>query len=601
MPLPVFLFLEKPHPASVSTSQGLTDLADRFTLPIMDASPVPARLGIARRPASILVATLLALGLVSLSAAEESLEGQGPSDLAGRLRGVLLGSASDRLICPGCPEEPALRVDAVTGQATEIPLPYERVNQIATFPGGDRILAATSSEKGKRSQLLVLSAKSLAPLGRVEIPGNGERLVVSPDGYKAFVISHHPERRDGANLEAGDWELLSVDLGSSKVVTSYPLPAAAYDLALSSDGGRLLVGLEGKIQTFATSPFTASWFFRSPGKNRRLMVRPRQGQIYALRNAEIAIFPPEPLPPKKDGKARDDDAMTVLNPEAHMDRFGFSADGRVAVAAGRAMDVLVVIDAMRSRIAGTWPEDAPVVTALLRDADAAEAPKGPRGKLARASSGFAPPLGAAGPSPAQGSDEGVSRKSSPPPAETALRDAGAAEAPKAEQGSPTRTSTGFNSSGREARPSTTGDPRSGSAPAQASPPGMQETPYTQVEEKPLDLSRPSPRSTQNLPPEVASLEEVRGEALSGTIAGDVSRVAWVVLFGPNSLTAVHQQVAPSADGSFTFNLPHRGKYRILLVGKPGIALVTRPPFQTLDVGEYGFSHIDFRVLGAVVQ
>jgi len=572
----------------------------------MDASPVRARHGVARRPASVLVATLLALGLAlaSLSAAEEPLEGQGPSDLAGRLRGVLLGSARDPLICPGCPEEPALRVDAVTGQATEVPLPYERVNQIATFPGGDRILAATSSEKGKRSQLLVLSAKSLAPLGRVEIPGNGERLVVSPDGYKAFVISHHPEHGDGGNPEAGEWELLSVDLGSSKVVTSYPLPAAAYDLALSSEGGRLLVGLEDKIQTFATSPFTASWFFRSPGKNRRLRVRPRQGQIYALRNAEIAIFPPEPLPPKKDGKAQEDDALTVLNPDAHMDRFGFSADGRVAVAAGRAMDVLVVIDAVHSKIAGTWPEDAPVVTALLRDADAAEAPKGPRGKLARASSGFAPPLGAAAPSPAQGPDEGgsVARKSSSPSTEAALRDAGAAETPKGEQSSPTRASTGLAASGHEASsPSATGNPRSGSAPPQASPPGIQEAPYTQVEEKPLDLTRPSPRSVQNLPPEVESLEEVRGEALSGTIAGDISRVAWVVLFGPNSLTAVHQQVAPFADGTFTFKLPHRGKYRILLVGKPGIALVTRPPFQTLDVGEYGFSHIDFRVLGAVVQ
>jgi hypothetical protein len=130
---------------------------------------------------------------------------------------------------------------------------------------------------------------------------------------------------------------------------------------------------------------------------------------------------------------------------------------------------------------------------------------------------------------------------------------------------------------------------------------MQQTPNAQVDDKPLDLSRPPSRSPQELPPEVASLEEVREEALSGRISGDLTRVAWVVLFGPNSLTTVHQQVAPSEDGSFSFKLPPRGKYRILLMGKLGASLVTRPPYQTLDVGEYGFSHVDFRVMSTVLQ
>ncbi|HEV8374690.1 MAG TPA: hypothetical protein VGR38_00480 [Candidatus Polarisedimenticolia bacterium] len=523
------------------------------------------------------MALILALGLTLVYAGEAP--PQNAPDLGSRLRGVLLGSPGDRLICPGCPQEPALRVDAVTGQATEVPLPYERVNQIATFPDGDRILAATSSEKGRKSQLLVLSAKSMAPLGRVEIPGNGERLVVSTDGYTAFVISHRPERGDDANPETGDWELLSVDLGSSKVAGSYPLAGAAYDLALTNDGGRLLLGLEDKIQTFTTSPLTASWFFRSPGKNRRLMVRPRQGQVYALRGTEIAIFPPEPLPLKEGGKGAEanDDALGVLKPETHMDRFGFSPDGRVAVAAGRAMDVLIVIDAVRARIAGTWPEDSQPVTALLRDADAAEAPKGPRGRLARAPIGFAPPLGAA----------------APPKAGDPEEPAGMADASRSGKPGPSSPKTG----GTRSAPV---DPQGSSAPAQASPPGMAPTPAASppIDEKPLVVSRP-PSPLQDLPPEVASLEEVRGEALSGKIFGDPSQIASVILFGPNSLTAVHQQVLPSPDGSFTFKLPPRGKYRILLVGKLGITLVTRPPYQTLDIGDYGFNHVDFRVLGTV--
>src|SRR5262249_2278003 len=146
-----------------------------------------------------------------------------PADPAERLRDTLLGQPGGRIICPRCPEEPAIRVDVVTGLATEVPLPYERVNDLAPFPGGDRILAATSSEKGKRSQLLILSAASLAPLGRVEIPGNGERVIVAPDGYSAYVISHRPSHNLDSDPFSGDWDLLSVDLGKSVVASVYPL------------------------------------------------------------------------------------------------------------------------------------------------------------------------------------------------------------------------------------------------------------------------------------------------------------------------------------------------------------------------------------------
>src|SRR4029453_18090752 len=121
MRLSPFFFLETPHPLSLSPPSGLTHLFVPFTLPSMDASPVRVRA--ARWPASILAGAFFALVLSSPSAADETLEGQVPSDLLGRLRGVLLGSAREKLICPGCPQEPALRVDPVTGQATEVPLP----------------------------------------------------------------------------------------------------------------------------------------------------------------------------------------------------------------------------------------------------------------------------------------------------------------------------------------------------------------------------------------------------------------------------------------------------------------------------------------------
>ncbi len=487
-------------------------------------------------------------------------------DHSQRLRDVLLGTPGQRILCPGCPGEPAIRVDSATGQSTEVPLPYERVNDLAPFPGGDRILAATSSEKGKRSQLLVLSSESLAPLGRVEISGNGERVAVSPDGYTAYVISHRPGHFDSRGEETGEWELLAVDLGKNRTAASYPLSGPAYDLAIMPGGERIFLGLDGKIQSFTTAPLTASWFFRSPGRNHRLMLRPRQGQVYALRGSELAIFPPEPQKPKEgDTGAGDDDALRVLSPPVHLDRFGFSSDGRFAVAAGRAMDVLVIVDAVHSKITGTWPEDSTAVVALLLEADAAERPRGPRGKLMAQGAGFAPPLGAP-------SRQGVPESS---PSKSPKSQVGIGEA--AER-TPSAPAQGGNT--------------------QASPPGMA-APGPEpapVSEKPLVV--PPARQIRELTPEVASLEEIAGELLHGKISGDLSRVVWVMLFGPDSLTSLRDRVAPGPDGSFSFTLPPKGRYRILLAGKPGTTLVSRPPYQTLEVGEYGFAGIDFKVVGA---
>jgi hypothetical protein len=517
----------------------------------------------AARRAAQAAAVLLVFPLAVMALIPES--GTSP-DPAPRLRDVLLGTPGQRIICPGCPDEPAIRVDVTTGQSTEVLLPYERVNDLAPFPGGDRILAATSSEKGKKSQLLVLSSESLAPLGRVEIPGNGERVIVSPEGYIAYVISRHPGHSGEQDDETGEWELLEVDLGKNRTVASYPLSGAAYDLAIAPGGERVFLGLDGKIQTFTTAPLTASWFFRSPGKNRRLMIRPRQGQIYSLRDSELAIFPPEPQKPEAGAVAAgDDDAQLVLNPPVRLHRLGFSPDGRFAVAAGRAMDVLVVVDAVHAKITGTWPEESTAVSAFLRESDAAEQPRGPRGKLVAQGTGFSPPLGA----PArQGAGE------SPPPI-SSKSPAGTEEAPEKSSSTPAP-----------------------SVKAQASPPGMatQGPEPAQVSEKPLVV--PPPRQVRELTPEVASLEEVAGELLHGRISGDISRVVWVMLYGPDSLTSLRDRVAPGPDGSFSFTLPPKGKYRILLTGKPGTTLVSRPPYQTLEVGEYGFAGIDFKIVGA---
>ncbi len=120
----------------------------------------------------------------------------------------------------------------------------------------------------------------------------------------------------------------------------------------------------------------------------------------------------------------------------------------------------------------------------------------------------------------------------------------------------------------------------------------------QITDKPVVVPREviRPRAVS---PEEAALEEVEAAQLKGQVAGDLSAVAWVVLYGPDSITKEKGRVAPAPDGSFAFDLPPRGKYRILLSAKPGFTLVTRPVFQTLDVGEYGYSGVDFNVIRSV--
>jgi hypothetical protein len=100
-------------------------------------------------------------------------------------------------------------------------------------------------------------------------------------------------------------------------------------------------------------------------------------------------------------------------------------------------------------------------------------------------------------------------------------------------------------------------------------------------------------------PEISSLEEVAEPILSGKILGESQRVTSVILFGPDSLTTVRDQVVPDADGTYSFKLPPPGRYRIVTVGDRRTTLSCRPAFQSVLVGEYGFLGLDFRVLGVV--
>jgi hypothetical protein len=467
------------------------------------------------------------------------------SKIGAELREVLLGRG-EPILCPGCPAEPPIRVDVASGLSTEVSLPYERIDQVAIFPDGKRILAAVSSEKGKHGLLLVLSTQTLAPLGRLDLPGIGDRLAVFPDGYSAAVLCHRAGRGRSAGQEEERSELVIVDLGRSAVKESFPLPKAAYDLAISENAGRIFVGMEDRLLSFTTAPLSASWFYRSPGVNRRVWVRPRQGEIYVLRDSSIAVFPAAPKANPEDSSARDDDAAAVLQPPLRLDRLRFSDDGRAAVAAGRGLDVMIFLDAQKRRFAGVWPEDAPAIRAVL-DSLAAETPRGPRGRLVTAT-GFGPPL------------QPVPKPSPAPPSEPIFR-----------------------------------MPESGPSRPAPEPERELSVPPPRVVLPRAGGKEPVPAET----PENGSLEEVNDPILSGGLSGERSLVSFVVLLGPNSLTTIHDQAAPAPDGTYSFKLPRKGRYRIMLMAPKGVTLSVSPPFRTVDVEEFGFRGLDFRILGAI--
>jgi hypothetical protein len=467
------------------------------------------------------------------------------SKIGVELREVLLGRG-EPILCPGCPAEPPIRVDVASGLSTEVLLPYEQIDQIALFPDGKRILAAVSSEKGKHGLLLVLSAQTLLPLGRLELPGIGDRIAVFPDGYSAAVLCRRAGRSRSAGEEGGRWELVIVDLGHSAVKESFPLPKAAYDLAISEDARRVFVGMDDRLLSFTTAPLTASWFYRSPGVNRRLWVRPRQGEIYVLRDASIAVFPAEPKSNPEESTARDDDAAQVLQPPFRLDRLRFSEDGRAAVAAGRGLDVMVFFDAQKRRFAGVWPDDAPALRTVL-DSLAADKPRGPRGRLTTGT-GFGPPL------------QPVPKPPPAVPSEPIFR-----------------------------------MPESGPARPAPEPEREVSAPPPRVVLPRAGAKEPVPSET----PENSSLEEVNDPILSGRLSGERSLVSFVVLLGPDSLTTVHDQTAPAPDGTYSLKLPRQGRYRIVLMAPKGVTLSFHPPFRTVDVEEFGFRGLDFRIIGAV--
>jgi len=131
--------------------------------------------------------------------------------------------------------------------------------------------------------------------------------------------------------------------------------------------------------------------------------------------------------------------------------------------------------------------------------------------------------------------------------------------------------------------------------------------------EPLRVEAPPPRNP-SAPPQVpapaenkatrvpAAKSDGRPVQAQGTIhdAG-ADLVISVVFLGPDNLLREAARVRPAADGRWEISLLPAGRYRVQLDAGGARALITEPPFRTLEIGEAPAAALtaDFRVVGAL--
>jgi hypothetical protein len=410
---------------------------------------------------------------------------------------------------------------------------------LRTYASGERLLLLTKSEtdaakeRGRQEGLsLILEVGGAAPkrLHQIAFAGEPYDLAISQDDSRAYVLARRPA--PGGNSEAGRFWIHEIDLEEGRLLASAQLSSAPAGIAVQLDGRRLFVTIVNRIQSFTTDPLVSSWHYRSPGPNSDLVIRSGDGTLCVARGEEVALFDPAAIAARADTdrRARTDDATAVVRLPFEAKALDLSEDGRVAVVLGS--DRLAYVDCATQAL--IWPVDPPPGLAQAAQVRTLAFPAAgsdlvmalfPKGDVL----GFQTPA----PAPAQ-----------PPRAEPVPSEAPALASPPATQ---------------------TAAPSAAPAPAAAAPP-----------EPTSEVTAPSTTT----PPGPGPKEPA---ALSGRIKGDRSRVAAIVLYGPNSIVKEFGRVLIGADGAWKAALPPPGIYRLVPAGGVPTPLPATPPFLTIKV------------------
>lgn len=431
---------------------------------------------------------------------------------------------------------------------------------LRTYAGGERLLLLTKSEtdaakdRGRQEGLsLILEVGGAAPkrLHQIAFAGEPYDLAISQDDSRAYVLARRPA--PGGKPEAGRFWIHEIDLEEGRLLASAQLSSAPAGIAVQLDGRRLFVTIVNRIQSFTTEPLISSWHYRSPGPNSDLVIRSGDGTLCVARGEEVALFDPAVIAARADTdrRARTDDATAVVRLPFEAKALDLSEDGRVAAVLGS--DRLAYVDCATQAL--IWPADPPPGLAQAAQVRTLAFPAAgsdlvmalfPKGNVL----GFQTPA----PAPAP-----------PPRAETVPSEAPAPPVP----------------SGAAEPPATqTAAPSAAPAPAAAAP-----------AEPTSEVTAPSTTT----PPGPGPKESA---TLSGRIKGDLSRVAAIVLYGPNSIVKEFVRVRIGADGAWKADLPPPGVYRLVPAGGVPTPLPATPPFLTIKVaaGE-GQSGLDFEIGG----
>jgi hypothetical protein len=446
-----------------------------------------------------------------------------------------------------------------------ISLPWERVNDLAPFDQGKRLVlladhpAASDHHGTVPGGLLVVmeaAGPSLRPILQAPFQGLGLRTVVSDEKHRAFVLAARPARTgsngaEGRALVGANGLILAFDLEKGRLIESLPLPAPAASIALGAGGRRLFVALPDRILTCTTEPLGSSWLYRSPGMNLGVSFPPGSGVLYVARGREAAIFDPERIASRSEEEraTRTDDASSVVALPDSAAAFLFTEDGRGVIAFGGTSHISFLDPRGGVARTGRPVEPIPAEASLVRpirfraETGGVLAATFPGGRVLEVS----PPPFEPAPPP------------TPPPGK----------------------------SGTAETPATT-------------PPAGAPAPLTPAVVTPPAASPPviAPPATSGAttPEAAASPRPVAEPVLRGRMIGDSRQVAAIVVFGPDSI--LNEQVRTQVDpaGEWSVPLPPPGTYRIVPVGRGSRPLRTIPNFQTVIVRkDEGIAGIEFRI------
>ncbi len=150
-------------------------------------------------------------------------------------------------------------------------------------PDGKRaiVLLKQKDRDPMNSALAVIDLDNQKVLDVIKLPGVGHRLVMTPDGKKAYIPIHDggyvPDYDNEGDdlLNSGDTirNLVVIDLTTDTIKTTLPMVGVG-DIAITNDGKKAYVLATDRITVVDTATDTASSFSIPGGKHHRIGVTP---------------------------------------------------------------------------------------------------------------------------------------------------------------------------------------------------------------------------------------------------------------------------------------------------------------------------------------